>query len=79
MIDLYYAFNKETAVEICKEHGMTVKEAVINNLDIIIEGLTGIKEIVSNGKTAVNEDWMAVALPLRNMVNTLSNHWYKED
>ena len=79
MIDMYYAFNKEKAVEICKEHGMTVKEAVINNLDIIIEGLTGIKEIVSNGKTAKNEDWMAVALPLRNMMNVLSNHWYLEN
>ena len=79
MVDMYYAVNKEKAVEICKEHGMTVKEAVINNLDIIIEGLTGIKEIVSNGKTAENEDWMAVALPLRNMMNVLSNHWYFED
>lgn len=79
MIDLYNVVKKEEAVEVCKEHGMTVKEAVINNLDIIIEGLTGIKEIVSNGKTAENEDWMAVALPLRNMMNVLSNHWYKED
>lgn len=79
MVDLYNVVNKEEAVEVCKEYGMTVKEAVINNLDIIIEGLTGIKEIVSNGKTAENEDWMAVALPLRNMMNVLSNHWYKED
>lgn len=79
MVDLYYAFNKEKAVEICKEHGMTVKEAVINNLDIIIEGLTGIKEIISNGKATENEDWMEVALPLRNMMNVLLNQWYKEN
>jgi hypothetical protein len=79
MIDLYYAFNKEKAVEVCKEHGMTVKEAVINNLDIMIDGLTAIKEIVSNDKATENEDWVAVALPLRNMMNVLSNHWYMED
>lgn len=79
MVDLYNVVNKEEAVEICKEHGMTVKEAVINNLNIIIEGLTGIKEIISNGKAAENEDWMGVALPLRNMMNVLSNHWYIEN
>lgn len=79
MVDLYNVVNKEEAVEVCKEHGMTVKEAVINNLDIIIEGLTGIKEIVSNGKTPENEDWMEVALPLRNMMNVLLNQWYKEN
>lgn len=79
MIDLYYAVNKEKAVEMCKEHGMTVKEAVINNLDIMIDGLTAIKEIVSNDKATENEDWVAVALPLRNMMNVLSNHWYLED
>lgn len=79
MIDLYNVVNKEEAVEICKEHGMTVKEAVINNLDLIIEGLTGIKEIISNDKATENEDWMAAALPLRNMMNVLLNQWYIED
>lgn len=79
MIDLYNVVNKEEAVEVCKAHGMTVKEAVINNLDIMVDGLTGIKEIVSNGKATENEDWMAVALPLRNMMNVLTNRWYMED
>lgn len=76
---MYYVVNKEKAVEVCKEHGMTVKEAVINNLDIMIDGLTAIKEIVSNDKATENEDWVTVALPLRNMMNVLSNHWYLED
>ena len=79
MIDLYNVVDKEEAVEVCKENGMTVKEAVINNLDIMIDGLTGIREIISNGKTTENEDWMTVALPMRNMMNVLTNHWYKED
>ena len=79
VIDLYNVVSKEKAVEVCKEHGMTVKEAVINNLDIMIDGLTSIKEIVSNDKATENEDWVAVALPLRNMMNVLSNHWYLEE
>lgn len=79
MIDLYNVVHKEEAVEVCKEHGMTVKEAVINNLDIMIDGLTSIKEIVSNDKATENEDWMAVALPLRNMMNVLLNQWYVEN
>ena len=79
LIDLYNVVDKEEAVEVCKENGMTVKEAVINNLDIMIDGLTGIREIISNGKTTENEDWMTVALPMRNMMNVLSNHWYLED
>lgn len=76
---LYNVASKEEAVEVCKEHGMTVKEAVINNLDIMIDGLISIKEIVSNGKATENEDWMPVALPIRNMMNVLLNHWYMED
>lgn len=79
MVDLYNVVNKEEAVEVCKEYGMTVKEAVINNLDIMIDGLTAIKEIVSNDKATENEDWITVALPLRNMMNVLLNQWYIED
>lgn len=79
LIDLYNVVSKDEAVEVCNEHGMTVREAVINNLDIMIDGLTDIKKKVSSDMLLENEDWMAVALPIRNMMNVLSNHWYQED
>lgn len=78
-IDLQEAFNKDEAIKLCKEHDMTVKKAVINNLDIVINNLTKIKDNISSGKCLENEDWVKAATPLRVMMNVLMNHWYLED
>lgn len=79
VIDLYNVTNKEEAVKVCREHNLSVKEAVINNLDIMINNLTKIKDIVLSGKRLENEDWVKAATPLRVMMNVLMNHWYLEN
>lgn len=79
VIDLYNVVNKEEAVKVCQEHNLTVKEAVINNLDTMINNLTKIKDNISSGKRLENEDWVKAATPLNVMMNVLMNHWYLED
>lgn len=79
IINLKEAFNKDEAVKLSQEHNMTVKEAVINNLDIVINNLIKIKDSVSSGKCLENEDWVKAAAPLNVMMNVLGNHWYLEE
>ena len=79
VIDLYNVTNKKEAVKVCREHNLTIKEAVINNLDIMINNLTKIKDNISSGKRLENEDWVKAAAPLRVMMNVLVNHWYLEN
>lgn len=79
VIDLYNVTNKEEAVKVCREHNITVKEAVINNLDIMVNSIAAIKDSISSGKRLENEDWVKAATPLNVMMNVLMNHWYLED
>ena len=76
VIDLYNVTNKEEAIKVCQEHDMTVKEAVINNLDVMINSIITIKDSISSGKRLENEDWVKAATPLHVMMNVLTNHWY---
>lgn len=79
VINLYNVTNRKEAVKICQKYNMTVKEAVINNLDIIINSITAIKDSISSGKCLENEDWVKAAVPLNVMMNILMNHWYLEE
>lgn len=78
IVNLKEASNKDDAVKLSQEHNMTIKEAVINNLDIMIDNIAAIKDIVSSGKCLENEDWVKAAAPLNVMMNILMNHWYLE-
>lgn len=78
-IDLREAFNKDETIKLCQEHNMTVKEAVINNLNIMINSIATIKDSILSGKCLKNEDWVKAAAPLHVMMNVLMNHWYLED
>lgn len=79
VIDLYNVTSKEEAVKVCQKHNITVKEAVINNLDIMVNSIAAIKDSISSGKRLENEDWVKAAAPLNVMMNVLMNHWYLED
>lgn len=79
VINLYNVTNRKKAVKICQKYNMTVKEAVINNLDIIINSIAAIKDSISSGKRLENEDWVKAAVPLNVMMNILMNHWYLEE
>lgn len=79
VIDLYNVTSKEEAVKVCQKHNITVKEAVINNLDIMVNSIAAIKDSISSGKRLENEDWVKAAAPLYVMMNVLINHWYLED
>lgn len=79
VIDLYNVTSKEEAVKVCQKHNITVKEAVINNLDIMVNSIAVIKDSISSGKRLENEDWVKAAAPLNVMMNVLMNHWYLED
>lgn len=79
IINLKEASNKDEAVKLSQEHNMTVKDAVINNFDIVINNLIKIKDSISSGQCLENEDWIKVATPLNVMMNVLMNHWYLEE
>lgn len=79
IINLKEAFNKDEAVKLSQEHNLTVKEAVINNLDIMVNSIAAIKDSISSGKRLENEDWVKAATPLNVMMNVLMNHWCLED
>lgn len=79
VIDLYNVTSKEEAIKVCQEHNLTVKEAVINNLDIMVNSIAAIKDSILSGKRLENEDWVKAATPLNVMMNVLMNHWYLED
>lgn len=79
VIDLYNVTSKEEAVKVCQEHNLTVKEAVINNLDIMINSISVIKDSILSGNSLENEDWVKAATPLNVMMNVLMNHWYLEE
>ena len=79
IINLKEASNKDEAVKLSQEHNMTVKDAVINNFDIMINNLIKIKDNISSGKCLENEDWIKAAVPLNVMMNVLMNHWYLEE
>lgn len=79
VIDLYNVTSKKKAIKVCQKHNLTVKEAVINNLDIMVNSIAAIKDSISSGKRLENEDWVKAAMPLNVMMNVLMNHWYLEE
>lgn len=55
---------------------ISIKQYCLNNIDEIISNLQTIKDKISNNIQLENEDWIAVAKPLDNIMTPLGNHWY---
>lgn len=55
---------------------ISIKQYCLNNIDKIISNLQTIKDKISNDIQLENEDWIAVAKPLDNIMTPLANHWY---
>ena len=55
---------------------ISIKQYCLNNIDEIISNLQTIKDKISNNIQLENEDWIAVAEPLNNIMTPLANHWY---
>lgn len=55
---------------------ISIKQYCLNNIDEIISNLQTIKNKISNNIQLENEDWIAVAKPLYNIMTPLGNHWY---
>ena len=76
-----YSKLKDKAIERYRESNdipqdISIKQHCLNNIDEIISNLQTIKNKISNNIQLENEDWMAVAVPLNNIMNPLGNHWY---
>ena len=55
---------------------ISIKQYCLKNIDKIISNLQTIKDKISNDIQLENEDWIAVAKPLDNIMTPLANHWY---
>ena len=78
-LDLTQCLRKEKLIELCEENNTTIKDEVISNIDDIIKALRKIKQKVKQNRRAVNKDWVKAAVPLRNIMNVITNAWYLED
>lgn len=55
---------------------ISIKQYCLNNIDEIISNLQTIKNKISNNIQLENEDWIAVANLLQDIITPLGNHWY---
>lgn len=78
-VNLQECYSKETAVELCKKYNTTVNQVCLENIDGIIAALYKIQSKILNNEKIENADWVNAAVPLRNIMNVMGNHWYLKE